>query len=82
MSTLSVRLPDSIHQQAKRLAKRDACSLNQLIASAVGEKIAAMEAETYLAERAARGRQVDIGAILAKVPAAPPDPADQPVDEC
>jgi hypothetical protein len=77
MSTLSIRLPESIHANAKRLAKRDSCSLNQLIASAVGEKLAAMEAETYLAERAARGQSVDIAAILAKVPAVAPAAEDQ-----
>ena len=77
MSTLSVRLPDSIHEHAKRLAKRDSCSLNQLIACAVGEKLAAMEAETYLAERAAAGKNVDIASILAKVPAAPAVPGDE-----
>ena len=77
MSTLSIRLPESIHQHAKRLARRDACSLNQLIASAVGEKLAAMEAETYLNERAARGEAVDIHAILAKVPGAKPEPGDE-----
>lgn len=77
MSTISVRLPDSIHQHAKRLAERDGCSLNQLIASALGEKLAAMEAETYLAERSRRGEQVNINEILAKVPATEPDEADR-----
>ena len=51
-------------------------ALNQLVASAVGEKIAATEAETYLAERAKRGAKVDIASILAKVPDAPPAPED------
>jgi hypothetical protein len=77
MSTISIRLPESIHQHAKHLAKRDGCSLNQLVASAVGEKIAAMEAETYLAERAKRGAKVDIASILAKVPDNPPAPEDR-----
>ena len=77
MSTISIRLPESIHQHAKHLAKRDGCSLNQLVASAVGEKIAAMEAETYLAERARRGAKVDIASILVKVPDTPPAPEDR-----
>lgn len=77
MSTISIRLPDSIHQHAKRLARRDGYSLNQFIASAVGEKLAALETEQYLEERAARGKSVDIDAILAKVPAVEPDPEDR-----
>ena len=34
MSTLSLRLPDSLHRQIKQLAKRDGVSINQMIASA------------------------------------------------
>jgi hypothetical protein len=77
MSTISIRLPDSIHQHAKRLARRDGYSLNQLIASAVGEKLAALETEEYLEARAAKGRTVDIDRILAKIPALEPDAADR-----
>lgn len=77
MSTISIRLPDSIHQHAKRLARRDGYSLNQLIASAVGEKLAALETEEYLEARATHGQQVNIEAILAKVPAAAPEPVDR-----
>lgn len=77
MSSISVRLPESIHEQAKRLAKRDGCSLNQLIASALGEKLSAMETEQYLAERARRGSTVDIGSLLDKVPDVEPAPNDR-----
>jgi len=38
MSTLSVRLPDSIHKKIKELAKKEGVSMNQLINSAVSEK--------------------------------------------
>ena len=77
MSSVSVRLPESIHQQAKRLAKRDGCSLNQLIASALGEKLSAMETEEYLAEWARRGAKVDIGEIFAEVPDVAPASEDE-----
>ena len=77
MSTISIRLPDSIHQHAKRLARRDGYSLNQLIASAVGEKLAALETEEYLEARATQGRTVDIDRILAKVPATDPEAMDR-----
>lgn len=38
MSTLSLRLPDSLHEQIKALAKKDGISINQFISSAVAEK--------------------------------------------
>ena len=71
MSTLSLRLPDSLHAQIKQLAKRDGVSINQLIASAVGEKVAALLTEEYLQRRAERASQERFRAVLRKVPAAP-----------
>lgn len=77
MSTLSVRLPNSIHQHAKRLARNEGVTVNQLVSSAVAEKLSALDAERYLRERAKRGKKVDIDAILAKVPAVEPEPHDR-----
>jgi hypothetical protein len=77
MSTLSIRLPNSIHQHAKRLAQTEGVSVNQLVSSALAEKLSALDAERYLNERAARGREVDINAILAKVPKTEPEPEDR-----
>jgi hypothetical protein len=77
MSTLSIRLPNSIHQHAKRLAHDEGISVNQLVSSALAEKLSALDAERYLNERAERGKKVDIGAILAKVPAVEPEPNDR-----
>jgi len=77
MNTLSVRLPNSIHHHAKRLARSEGVSVNQLVSSAVAEKLAAIDTERYLGERAARGRRVVIDAILAKVPNVEPEPHDR-----
>ena len=77
MSTLSIQLPDSIHEHAKRLAQDEGVSVNQLVSSALAEKLSALDAERYLRERAERGRKVDIDAILAKVPDVPPQPGDE-----
>ena len=76
MSTLSLRLPDSLHKQIRRLAKRDGVSINQLIASAAAEKVAALLTEDYLRERAGRGSSERFRAVLAKVPAVPANPDD------
>jgi hypothetical protein len=77
MSTLSIRLPNSIHQHAKRLARDEGVSVNQLISSALAEKLSALDAERYLSERAERGRKVDIDAIFAKIPSVEPEPQDR-----
>ena len=77
MSTLSIRLPNSIHQHAKRLARDEGVSVNQLVSSALAEKLSALDAERYLSERAERGKKVDIDAILAKIPLIEPEPHDR-----
>ena len=77
MSTLSLRLPDSLHETAKTLAKQEHVSVNQLITTAVAEKISALMTENYLEQRAKRGKRKKFEAVLAKVPDAEPDEADR-----
>ena len=54
MSTLSLRLPNSLHEQIRLLAKREGISINQFIASATAEKMTALLTEEYLNKRAHR----------------------------
>ena len=49
MSTLSIRLPNSLHRQLKELSGKEGISINQFISSAVGEKMAALMTAEYLA---------------------------------
>jgi predicted nucleotidyltransferase len=48
MGTLSLRLPDSLHERVRRLAKRDGVSVNHFIAMATAEKSAALVAHEYV----------------------------------
>ena len=68
MSTMSLRLPMSIHKQLREIAKREGVSINQLIATAVAEKVAALLTEDYLAQRAKRGSRKRFMEGLSKVP--------------
>ena len=68
MSTLSLRLPASLHRHLRVLAEREGISINQLISAAVGEKVAALDTLEYLQERAKRGNRKAFDAVLAKVP--------------
>ena len=77
MSTLSVRLPDSLHKMAKEIASQDHVSMNQFIASAVAEKVSALTTESYLAERAERASAEKFRAALAAVPNVPTTECDQ-----
>ncbi len=76
MSTLSIQLPDSLRVAAEALAREDQVSLDQLISTALAEKIAALETERYLQERARRGDRSAFEAALAKVADAEPKIAE------
>jgi hypothetical protein len=76
MSTISLRLPESIHRRLADLADREGVSINQLIASAAAEKLAALMTEEYLAERGARASRSRFRDALAKVPDVAPGPHD------
>lgn len=67
MSTISLRLPESLHKKARELARQEDISINQLIATAVAEKMAALMTVDYLAERGVRGSRKKFDAVLAKV---------------
>ncbi|MDQ2667017.1 MAG: type II toxin-antitoxin system HicB family antitoxin [Gemmatimonadota bacterium] len=67
MSSISLRLPESLHRQARALAEREDISINQLIATALAEKMSALMTGEYLAERAARGSRQKFDRVLKKV---------------
>jgi len=77
MSVLSLRIPDSLHNKAKELAERDHTSVNQMITTALAEKISALATEEYLEARAARGSRDKSRKALSKVPHRPPLPGDE-----
>jgi predicted transcriptional regulator len=77
MSALSVRLPESLHRKLAEIAEREGISINQLINSAVAEKMAALMTEEYLEARAHRGNRRKFTAALAKVPDAEPADSDR-----
>ncbi len=77
MSTLSIRIPDSLHASVKRFSKEDHVSINQFIAAAVAEKITALETENYLSERAQSGSTDKFKEILKKVPNIEPEQHDK-----
>jgi hypothetical protein len=67
MSTLSLRLSESLHRQAKVLAEQEGISINHLVATALAEKISALAAGEYLEKRAERGNRRKFERALSKV---------------
>ena len=68
MSALSLRLPRSIHQHIREIAKNEGVSINQFVSSAVSEKISAIMTEDYLKSRTKRAKKSDLKKILDNVP--------------
>jgi hypothetical protein len=77
MSTLSLRLPNSIHRHIKQIAAKEGVSINQFISTAVSEKISALTTKNYLEQRAKRADRAAFRGILEKVPDRPPLPGDE-----
>ena len=77
MSTLSVRLPDSLHKKLKELAEKESVSLNQFITLAVSEKMSALLTVDYLKERTKRGNRKAFEDIMSEVPDVEPEDYDK-----
>jgi len=77
MSTLSLRLPDSLHKSARELAEKENISVNQLITLALAEKLAALGAEEYLEARAKRGNKAKFIKAMSKVAKVEPPEYDR-----
>ncbi|HET54147.1 MAG TPA: toxin-antitoxin system HicB family antitoxin [Ignavibacteria bacterium] len=77
MSTISLRLPDSLHKKVRDLAERENTSINQFVSSALAEKISALLTEEYLKERAKRAKKSNFKKALKKVADIEPDERDK-----
>jgi predicted DNA-binding ribbon-helix-helix protein len=76
MGALSLRLPESIHRHIREIARQEGVSINQLISSAVSEKVSALLTEEYVQARSNRADFQKIDQILANVPDREPSPED------
>ncbi len=77
MSTISLRLPESLHKKARELAKSEDISMNQLITTALAEKMSALMTVEYLQERASRGDRGRFERAMAKAHDIEPDEHDR-----
>ena len=77
MSTISLRLPEYLHESARKLAEQEQISINQLITLALTEKISSLMTEDFINERAKRGDRKLFEASMAKVADVEPDEKDR-----
>ena len=77
MSTISLRLPESLHKRVRALAQAEDVSINQLITTALAEKMSALMTVDYLEERAARGDRAKFDRVMGKVADVELDQADR-----
>jgi uncharacterized protein (DUF1778 family) len=77
MSALSLRLPKSLHEQLRELAREEGISVNQFVMLAVAEKVAAISTIEYLEKRAKRGSRDKFLEILSKAPGVEPEESDK-----
>lgn len=77
MNALTVQFPDSLHRSIKELAAQEGDSVDQFLASAAAEKMAAIRTLDYLRAEAAQGKREDFEQILAAVPHRQPEEGDR-----
>lgn len=77
MSTLNVNIPESLRRRAQLLAQDDGVPLDQFIATALAEKVAVLDADSYIREHAMRGNREKFDRVLSKVPDIEPEANDR-----
>ena len=77
MRTISLRLPEYLHESARKIAEQENISINQLITLALTEKISSLMTKDYLNNRAKQGDRALFDAALSKVADVDPDEQDR-----
>lgn len=80
MSSVTIQLPDSLKKSIEELAAKEGYSVSQFLASAAGEKLAAITTMDYLRREAAAGRREDFEKYLTALPDVSPVKGDHRVE--
>ena len=75
--TYPLRLPRSLKDAVERLSREDGTSMNQFVATAVAEKVSALETARFFADRKARADFKAFDKILARRGGKPPRKGDE-----
>lgn len=72
-----LRLPRSVKSAVERWAKRDGISMNQFMATAVAEKLSALEAADFFEDRSARADYMTFDRVMGRGAGQPPRAGDE-----
>lgn len=75
--TYALRLPQSLKTAVERLSREDGTSINQFVATAVAEKVAALETARFFQDRKARADFRAFDRIMKRRGGERPRPDDQ-----
>ena len=76
-ATYPLRLPVSIKAEAEKLAAAEGTSLNQFVATAVAEKVAALRTASYFAARRGRAAWEAFDRLMSRRDGQPPRFGDE-----
>lgn len=77
MSKVSVNIPKSLRRRIENAVEEEGVSMSEFIAIAAAEKVAALDTEAYLEERAKRGSREKLLRVLNKAPDVEPEEYDK-----
>ena len=75
--TYPLRLPRSLKEAVVRLSKEDRTSINQFVATAVAEKVSALQTAHFFADRKARANFKAFDKIMNRRGGKPPRAGDE-----
>lgn len=78
IKTFPLRLPRSLKEAAERVASEDGTSMNQLVVTALAEKLSAMKTAEIFAERKQRADFEAFDRIMSRKGGVKPAPEDMP----
>lgn len=76
MTTIQITMPEDIEAKAEEVARQQKMSLDEFMTLALVEKLSAAIPDSYLEQRARRGKEQAFREFMSEVPDAPPDDGD------
>lgn len=78
--TYPLRLPRSLKKAVEKQSKEDGTSINQFVATAVAEKLSALQTAEFFANRKARADFKAFDKLMKRRRRQPPRPGDDPAN--
>ena len=75
--TYPLRLPRSLKEAVERLSRQDGTSINQFVATAVAEKVSALQTARFFEDRRARADFKTLDKIMRRRGGKPPREGDE-----